>query len=104
MCFPPHDNKLYFFVTDNGEYVNLDKLPKCNVNDEYYEVKQNGKGVYYIDIKLTNEDVEPYSILYDTWSDIVLNGENIDDVEMEFVLLPISKKVTFGKVTNEIKT
>lgn len=97
------DNKLYFFVTDNGEYVNLDKLPKCNVNDEYYEVKQNGKGVYYIDIKLTNEDVEPYSILYDTWSDIVLNGENIDDIEMEFVVLPISKKVTFGKVTNEIK-
>lgn len=91
------NNKLYFFVTDNGEYINLDKLPKCTVNNKEYEVKQNGKGVYYIDIKLSSIDVEPETILYDVWSDIVLNGEIINDVEMEFVVLPFDKRVSLGK-------
>lgn len=91
------DNKLYFFVTDNGEYVNLDKKPKCTINDVEYDVKQNGKGIYYIDINLSLNDVEPETILYDVWSDIVFNGNNIDDVEMEFVALPIKDRVSFGK-------
>ena len=97
------NNKLYFFVSDNGEYVNLDNLPKCNINGTFYDVKQNGKGIYYIDIKLTSDNVEPYSILYDTWSDIVFNGEHIDDVELEFVVLPMDKKVSFGKISIETK-
>ena len=47
------NNKLYFFVCDNGEYLNLDETPKCNVEGISYEVKQQSKGIYYIDINLS---------------------------------------------------
>ena len=41
--------------------------------------------------------MEPYTILYDKWSNIVLNGQKIDDIEMEFVVLPMEEKISFGK-------
>ena len=94
------ENKLYLFVTNDGEYINLDKLPKCTINDVEYDVKQNSKGIYYVDIKLSSNDIEPESILYDTWSDLVINGETIDDVEQEFVALPINGKISFNKKEN----
>ena len=95
-------NRLYFFVTDNGNYINLDELPKCSINDTYYEVKQARKGVYYIELMFKNSEVEPNTIMYDIWSNIVLNGEKIDDVEMEFVVLPMEERVNFGKITNVV--
>lgn len=91
-------NRLYFFVTDNGEYVNLDELPTCSINDTYYEVKHAGKGIYYIELLIKNNEIEPNTILYDIWSNIVLNGEYLDDVEMEFVVLPIEKRINLGKL------
>ena len=93
------NNKLYFFVTENGEYINLDENPSCFIDDKEYSVKRNGKGIYYIDIKLSKNNVEPYSVLYDTWSNIKLNGELLDDIEMEFVALPIDNKVNIGKIS-----
>lgn len=91
------NNKLYFFAGSNGEYFNLDKIPTCTINDIEYPVKHAGKGIYYAEIKINKNEVEPDTILYDTWSNIVLNGEIMDDVELEFVALPIESKITLGK-------
>jgi hypothetical protein len=93
------NNKLYFFVSDNGNYINLDVLPTCKINDVDYEVKHGGKGVYYIELCIKNGDVEPNTILFDTWSNIIINGETLDDVEMEFVVLPIENRVSIGRVS-----
>lgn len=93
-------NRLYFFVTDNGEYLNLDEKPQCCINDIFYDVKQAGKGVYYAEITLKNGEVEPDTIIYDTWSNIVLNGEKLNDVEMEFVVLPMEQRFNVGKLNN----
>jgi hypothetical protein len=93
-------NRLYFFVTDNGQYINLDEIPICTIDESNYEVKHACKGVYYAEITIKNGEVEPNTILYDTWSNIVLNGEKIDDVEMEFVVLPMEKRFNLGKVNN----
>lgn len=90
-------NRLYFFTSDNGEFINLDELPTCTINDTKYEVKQNGKGVYYIDILLSNKDFEPETILIDTWSNLKYNGEELDDVDLEFVLLPLNSSVNLGQ-------
>lgn len=97
-------NHLYLFVNDNGEYVNLDFLPTCKVEGQDYEVKQCGKGIYYIEIHIKNGDVEPNTILYDTWSNIVLNGEEMNDVEMEFVVLPIEKRINIGRDNSKNET
>jgi hypothetical protein len=95
-------NRLYFFVSDNGEYVNLDEIPTCRIDDTYYDVKQAGKGVYYIELVLKKDEVEANTILYDTWSNLVLNGEVIEDVEMEFVVLPMEKRVGLGHINSNV--
>lgn len=94
-------NKLYLFVSDNGEYINLDKLPTCTIDDIEYDVKQGGKGVYYIELMLKKGDVEPETILYDKWSNLLLNGEEINDIEMEFVVLPFEDKINIGKINTK---
>lgn len=95
-------NRLYFFVSDNGEYVNLDEMPTCCIDETHYDVKQAGKGIYYVELMFKKGEVEPNTILYDTWSNLVLNGLVIEDVEMEFVVLPMEKRVSLGRIDNEI--
>ena len=90
-------NKLYFFVIDNGEYVNLDVLPTCTIDGNNYEVKQSTIGVYYVEVLFKTNEIEPYTILYDNWSNLILNGNMLDDIEMEFVVLPIEEKINLGK-------
>lgn len=90
-------NRLYFFVIDDGEYVNLDVLPTCTIDGVNYEVKQSGKGVYYIETLFKTNEIEPYTILYDTWSNLVINGNVLNDIEMEFVVLPMENKIFIGK-------
>jgi hypothetical protein len=93
------NNRLYFFVKDNGEYINLDKTPTCTINNKTYDVKQSRRGVYYIDIMIKKDEIEDNTILYDVWSDLYLNGQQLDDVEMEFVVLPMEKRIILGKST-----
>lgn len=90
-------NRLYFFASDNGKMINLDELPTCTINDKQYEVKHSGKGIYYIELTIKKGEVEPDTILYDTWSNIIYNGEDMGEVEMEFVVLPLESKIMLGK-------
>ena len=90
------NNRLYFFVSDNGTYINLDEKPKCFVDGVEYIVNHSSKGVYYIELKLNSNDYEPDTIINDVWTNIIFNGQTIDDVELEFVLLPLTKRVSFG--------
>lgn len=94
------ENRLYFFVTGNEGMINLDEMPTCTINDKEYEVKQGGKGTYYALVSFKRNEVEPDTILTDIWGNIVLNGEKIDDIEMDFVVLPFENKVTLGKRNN----
>ena len=90
-------NKLYFFTSSDEGAFNLDVLPTCTIEGKDYEVKQAGKGVYYAEISMKKGEMEPDSILADIWGNIVLNGQKMDDVEMEFVVLPLDNKYTLGK-------
>lgn len=93
------NNRLYFFSYGDEGPFNLDTIPTCTINDIEYPVKQGGKGVYYAEILLNKGSVEPDTILVDTWSNIVVNGVNMEDVDMEFVVLPFERKITLGKHT-----
>ena len=90
------ENKLYFIVENNGEYVCLDELPVCTINNTVYEVKQEGKGIYYSLVKLNKEDVDDETVLYDVWSNIIVDGEKIDDIEMSFIAYYPSHFINFG--------
>jgi hypothetical protein len=90
-------NRLYFFAIDNGEYFNLDELPVCTIDNVEYQVIHGGKGVYYVEVFFDKNKIEPNTIMYDVWSNIKINGSLIDDIEMEFVILPFEDKVMLGK-------
>lgn len=90
------NNKLYFYSIIGGEYKNLDNIPTCSVNDVNYTVKQQSKGVYYIDLNLSSDEFEPNSMIIDTWSNIVYNGKEFQDVELEFVALNPNKYFNFN--------
>lgn len=94
------DNRLYLYVSDNGLQVNLDNIPKCTINGENVDVKQASKGVYYAVFNPSKLGLEEDVVYYDIWSDIVLNGENIDDIEMEFYVNPRSRKLNIGNNSN----
>lgn len=95
--FKGKENKLYLYCRADSEFVNLDELPTCTIEGVEYPVAQATKGVYYATVKLTG--VEDDTILTDVWSNIKLNGEELEDVEMEFTVL---KRNTFFTIGNEI--
>ena len=78
-------NRLYLFANIGGSLCNLDTLPTCTIEGAPVPVKMQSKGIYYAELMLPSSQYENDMILYDTWSNIKYNGNNIDDVEMEFV-------------------
>ena len=82
------ENKLYLYCNIGSMLADLDEIPTCEVNGKTYEVYQYSKGIYYINIKLSSSDFKPYTMLYDTWSNIKYHGVNFDAVEMDFTLKP----------------
>lgn len=90
-------NKLYFYASIAGEYVNLDKLPKCTINDVEYEVKQATKGIYYVEVQFNSGEHQANVMYYDEWTDIYHNGvEVVPSVIMDFVTKDSSKYYSFG--------
>lgn len=86
------ENRLYLYVSDNGNDTNLDNLPSCSVNGVDVEVKQATKGAYFAVVDANASSLEPVSIYEDIWSNIQLNGVAQDDVELEFSTRPKKHK------------
>lgn len=93
-------NRLYLYVSDDGEPTNLDTIPTCTINDTKFEVIQSSKGVYYVEIKANDIELKPNTIYYDIWSNLALNGVEINDTELEFATNPISRKINIGSNSN----
>lgn len=91
-------NKLYFHSVVNGHHENLDILPNCNVNGNYYTVKQATKGVYYIDIELESNEYGEDVMLHDTWSNIIFHGRNFPEQELDFVTINSNRFYHFGNI------
>jgi len=87
-------NKLCLYVSDNGEMVNLDEVPTCSVNGTEAEVRQITKGVY--EATVSSDGMSENAIYYDTWSNILLDGEEQDDIELEFATNPKERKIKIG--------
>lgn len=94
-------NRLYLYSLVDGEPVNLDNIPNCEVEGSGYEVKQATKGVYYAEINASKDIMEGGTIGYDNWSNLALNGENFDDIEMEFEIKPTSNFIKMGNGSSD---
>jgi hypothetical protein len=63
--------------------------------------KKQSKGIYYIDLKLSKNDFEPDTMLYDTWTNIQYQGTVLDDVELDFV---VRATPNFFNIGNSVST
>lgn len=76
-------NKLYFYHKKQRKLVNLDEIPTCTINGVEYEVKQEGIGIYSIELEL--DETPSYDMeCEDVWH-VKYNG--IDkDIKQFFVI------------------
>ena len=104
-------NRLYFYAVFGGVFTDLDELPTCEVEGVKYPVKKQSTGVYYAEVKLPRKKVIGYddcdnpiesyapraaAVMYDTWGNLKYNGEELDDVELEFTMIPATQYFNFG--------
>ena len=90
--------------------MDLDELPTVIIKDDYDEVitdangnlmenvkaKHYSKGIYYIDLKISHNDREPDTMLYDTWNNIIYNGSELNPVELDFTLKNVNMFFNIG--------
>jgi hypothetical protein len=90
-------NRLYLFVNAGGERVNanIDSVSIYDQNDNIYQIipqaaiKQVTTGVYYVELTVNTDPVNGYcgNIQFrDVWENVTINGNNVGDVELEFVI------------------
>lgn len=104
------DNKLYLYCNIGGNLADLDENPTVTVTDGYenivtdangallenIEAKHYSTGVYYIDLKISHNDREPDTMLYDAWSNIKYNGSELDPVELDVTLKNVNMFFNIG--------
>lgn len=90
------ENEIMLYVQIGGELCNLDELPVCAINDVTYPVSVKKPGVYSAKVKIPYSKDNDNIIIYDEWSNLWLNGENIENVELEIVIKPRRNKINIG--------
>lgn len=91
--FVNKNNKLYLYVNDGGLPINLDNTPTVVVRDNNGDIFLSGNtehvtlGVYSFNIVVPrNADYPDCTMFTDTWSNLMINGVQQPDVELEFVV------------------
>ena len=100
MFYKGKTNRLYLYSNIAGNLKNLDDTPKCSIDTiGELEVKQASRGVYYVEIPAaTSVSFVENTMYYDTWSNIIFNGNRLPDVEMDFVVRSQSEYFNMGNI------
>jgi hypothetical protein len=104
------ENKLYLYVYQNGDLVNLDSNPYVRIEDRD-GVAVNGmgrldaclrtKGVYEVIVPNGFSGSPSPCLFYDVWSGLTINNQNIPNVKNQFVLQEYSSGIQIGSVSRE---
>jgi hypothetical protein len=106
-------NKLYLYLYEDGNPINLDSLPSVSILDvngtpilglstPSLDICQRTKGVYEVTIPPLIGYQTPCSF-YDVWSDLVLNGFSLPNITNEFTIYPLKKSIQIGTTTQDPK-
>lgn len=90
-------NRLYLFVNAGGERVNatISGVTVYDQNDNVYQtftsnqINQTTTGVYYVNVNVSSDPLSGYcgNVQFtDTWSSVTINGVNIGNAEMSFII------------------
>jgi len=102
-------NRLYLYIYQNGDLVNLDSDPSVSI------LNSNGdpvsgmtglttclrtKGVYEVVVPDGFTGATP-CVYYDVWSNLIINGKSIPNVENQFILQQYTAGIQIGTVSKE---
>jgi len=103
-------NKLYLYVYQNGDFVNLDNNPTVTINGRDglpWSGATNlttcliSKGIYEVTVPNVFLSCPVPCMFYDVWSNLSINGQGIASVENQFTLQAYSAGIQIGPVSKE---
>ncbi len=104
------ENKLYLYVYQNGDLVNLDDDPTVSVEDAKGNIVPGmsnlttclrTKGVYEVIIPNGFNTFPTPCVFYDVWSGLTINGQSIPSVTNQFILQQYSAGIQIGSTSQE---
>ena len=103
-------NKLYLYIYQDGDFVNLDNLPTVNIEDANGDLMSGAtglttclvtKGVYEVTVPNAFTGSPTPCVYYDVWSNLNINGQSIPNVTNQFILQPYTAGIQIGTQTQE---
>jgi hypothetical protein len=104
------ENKLFFYVYQNGDLVNLDSDPYVRIEDrngtavngmESLDTCLKTKGVYEVIVPNGFSNSPTPCLFYDVWSGLTINGQSIPNVTNQFSLQPYTSGIQIGSVSKD---
>jgi hypothetical protein len=104
------ENKLFLYVYQNGDFVNLDSDPFVRIEDRN-GVAVSGmtslttclktKGIYEVTVPNGFSNYPTPCGFYDVWSGLTINGQSIPNVTNQFTLQPYTSGIQIGSVSKD---
>jgi len=103
-------NRLYLYVYQNGDLVNLDSDPFVRIEDRNGEAVSGmaslstclrTKGVYEVVVPNGFTSSPTPCQYYDIWSGLTINGQGIPNVTNQFTLQPYNSGIQIGSSSKE---
>ena len=104
------ENKLFLYVYQNGDLVNLDSDPFVRIEDRngdavsgmsFLNTCLRTKGVYEVVVPNGFTTQPTPCLFYDVWSGLTINGQSLPNVTNQFTLLPYSSGIQIGAVSQD---
>ena len=103
-------NKLYLYIYQNGDFVNLDNNPTVNIKGRDGLPLSGAtnltsclitKGVYEVTVPNVFSLSPSPCMFYDVWSNLSINGQSIPNVENQFTLQEYNAGIQIGSLSKE---
>ena len=104
------ENKLYLYIFQNGDLVNLDSDPIVRIEDRNGEAVTGmgtlstclkTRGVYEVIVPNGFSGSPTPCQYYDIWSGLTINGQSIPNVQNQFILQPYTAGIQIGSLSKE---
>ena len=104
------ENKLFLYVYQNGDLVNLDSNPFVKIEDRNGDAISGmtalttclrTKGVYEVVVPNGFTSQPTPCLFYDVWSNLIINGQSIPNVINQFTLQKYNAGIQIGSLSKD---